>query len=1187
MAAKNDKSVKNASGNVPKRKKVSKACDSCRRRKIKCTGTQPCMNCQLHQCACIFSNNNVSSTSVGSINKKNQDKSKSVRLPRVTIPSEPNSTVNKAEGLNIESLLQRDSPSSKNTGISDITPTGSITSNTSGTTNNSSYTFDREKPHKSSLYKIDLNSTSPGTPNEQFKLFNEQNKEFENGLYEGDIEDIPQYLECKETLEKLQTIPNRTKMIEKMIDDTIAKMVDLTHNWQPKVNLAKLPKLLKILDPIDASKSLETQLMINKYRSRVHLSRYSHWSFNSRNEKVGLGGKTSAEEDEFEKCNKGSMSVTGKEGGYLNSVPLIDEIFGLYHPCEALSLRGIAYLTQKYSVLRPKCSRTKDQQIMRANVYLLLRFFDLCWLHMNEDRVSIANPLESYLQKNKGQSSLEFGSVVSPQNSIPSTTPTGNNGGAHVLNTPTPSSYNVSNSNNKEMVTSILKTLPAGFLEYITPEVSQKLLDNIDDDLKMFKLLLELCSNHKNKMESFLRWISPPNKDHVDEHDLERCDKLIGVHELLLALCYSYYNTTMYYLQHMNSLDYLELLLDMLDYEYWAKEIYGFDRILNVAINYALKAGYSRWEYYVGADEKTAERRRRVWWRLYIYDKSIMTTDSYLSGIDDSKMNCLLPKEFRDLGFLDHNDFIKRLHLTPRNAQLDAMTVDQLVFYGKCATYQVISHFYSEVLYNEKYTSIRNTAKPNEIRTKLIGELFARMGLFVMRLDKIKEQVGRLFEIAENVNGSQFDNVSETDKHNAVSFTFEYTTLYCLVTRVSINIGIRVAVHPKPTYIKDRILSLSKNVYDKWTSMNQTLLQLDTSYDLWHVLEHYTFTFLLMITWMYDECAYIQHSDIIGVINVFEKLSQLKDVFITPVGTSRQTLRFFSSLFSLFCVLTRILLTEYVGLDRMNSEAISKIFAKEGKRTIELVKIIFDGNSYCYQLLLTPLEESVFHTSIKKMLKSDYDIKVEENPSANGTNTQGSRVNNGLDQQQQPQQQQQPFSRSVSEQIVSQPINTATTYDKGTNFPSTTSEKGCIRKTLNRILSPNATTGIPPTYSPIPNIGNPPTMAPSGGNYSGLGMGAGASPNAAQHKISHLLQSEIMDNPLISQTPPLPSMANSNNTLLYPPTQNNGDNININGKRQDSSPQIGYIDKRFFQPLDFGILEDFFNSTDFTDLGSL
>lgn len=35
--------------------KVSRACDNCRRRKIKCTGKQPCSNCQAYQCHCEYS----------------------------------------------------------------------------------------------------------------------------------------------------------------------------------------------------------------------------------------------------------------------------------------------------------------------------------------------------------------------------------------------------------------------------------------------------------------------------------------------------------------------------------------------------------------------------------------------------------------------------------------------------------------------------------------------------------------------------------------------------------------------------------------------------------------------------------------------------------------------------------------------------------------------------------------------------------------------------------------------------------------------------------------------------------------------------------------------------------------------------------------------------------------------------
>jgi len=1158
MVAKNNIENKNTTTTtVPKRKKVSKACDSCRRRKIKCTGTQPCMNCQLHQCTCIFSNNSSTTTSTTSTTTStttsNMIKKKGVRLPRIS--------------TKLDNLKNNNNTES----------TGDSSSST--TTTSTSTTFDRNVPHTSSLYKVDLNDdNNNNNDNDNDKKTNPELNEFENGLYEGDIEDLPKYNEYKQTIEKLTSIPNKNKMIESMISDLNDKINDLILNWQPKINLLKLPKLLKVSDPIDASKSIETQLMINKYRNRIHLSRYSHWSFNSRNEKF----KKSTKREDYDKCDQEShISPIGKEGGYLNSVPLIDEIFGLYHPCEALSLRGIAYLTQKYSVLRPK-GKGKSQ-IIRANVFLLLRFFDLCWLHMNEDRISMANPLESYLQRTKGISSTGFPSATSPQNSITSSSTNNNynynNGATGQSNIPTPSTPAVSNTNNKEMVLSILRTLPSGFLEHLTPDNVTKLLDNIEDDLGMFKLLLEICGNNKDKIESFLRWISPPNKSNVNPQDLERCNKLIGVHELLLTLCYSYYNTTMYYLVHMDSLDYLELLLDMLDYEDWAKEIYGFDKILNVAINCALKAGFSRWEYYVGFDEETAERRRRVWWRLYMYDKKVMMEDSYMSGIDDSKMNCLLPKEFRDMGFVDHNDFIKKLHLFSRTSTLDNLPIDQLVFYASLSTYQVISHFYSEVLYNEKYTSIRNTAKPNEVRTRLIGELFGRMGLFVMRFDKIKEQVGRLFEIAENINEPQFSNVSDKDKQKAVAFAFEYTALYCLVTRVSINIGIRISVHPKPPYIKERIMALSKSVYDKWVTMNKTLLQLETSYDLWRVIEHYTYTFLLMITWMYDECAYIEHSDIIEVINVFERLSELKDVFILSNNSDRQTLRFFSSLFTLFCIMTRILLTEYVGLDRMNSDDISKIFAKEGPHIVELVKIIFDGNSYCYQLVLTPLEESIFHTSVKKMLKSDYDIKVEETPAVHKS-YRGSPTATGSTRVDSNEIPNKPFSRSVSEQVLAHPtMSFDRNRNDSQNFPSTNSETG-TRNLMNPMVAQNVI-GVP-IQSPSGGGINPGMIPPSRinqGFVSGLGPGPSSGP-AMQNKISNLLQTEIMDNPLLSHTPPLPSLNNTNNTLLYPPNQ-------PNGKRQESSPQIGYIDKRLFQPFDLGILEDFFSSTDFTDLGSL
>lgn len=1019
----------------PKRKKVSRACDSCRKRKIKCTGTQPCMNCQVYQSVCRFTDKKVTPQ------------------PLRLCKEKENVSVNSVESILKPNPLDRSSensfPTPENPDI-------------------------KTEIYSQSLYQADLSQSS------ELNLFNQEDKEFENGLYEADVEKLPSFKEYKETLEKLEAIPVKNKLINNMIEETQEKLLQLTVNWQPKINLEKLPSLLKALDPIDASKSVETQLMINKYRSTLHLTRYSQWSFNSRNKRVG-----SSSTDINKNCTAHSrMALNTKENGYLNSLPLIDEIFGLYHACEALSLRGIAYLTQKYSVLRPEGS--SNVQIIRANVFLLLRIFDLCWLHMNEDRSSMANPLDSYLQKNKKHTNMDFG--ASPSNS-------------NISVVSAASSPGPNNMSNKAMVSTILRTLPSYFSEYLSPDTVLKLLNTVNSDLKMFKLLLNICGEHTHKIEAFAQWLGPPNKQSVDAHDLERYRRLISVHELLLTLCYTYYNSTMYYLYHIDTLEYLELLLDMLEYGEWAHEIYGFDRILNIAINCALKAGLSRWEYYVGFDEATAERRRKVWWKLYMYDKKMMIKDSYLTAIDDSKMNCLLPTEFRDLGYVDHKDFIKTMHLISRSEKFDNLPVESLLFYAKCATYQVASHYYSEVLYNEKYTSIRNAAKPDEMRLRLISELSARMGLATLRLDKIKEQCGKLFEIAENKNDPKFVNVSDKAKREAISFVFEYSVVCCLFIRFTMSLGSRLAVFPKPTFLKDRITKWSRLAYDNWVQLNKSMLKMEGGYDLWNNLENYLVLFLLVITWMYDECAYIQHEDIIDIINIFERLSSLKDLFMSGTDPSRPTTnKFFSTLFSLFSVLSRIVLTDYVGFDRMNCEAISEIFGEDGDRIIELVRIIFDANSYCYQLILRPIEESEFHTSIKTMLKSDYNIEDTAEHTCNSTKKASS------------------LPRSVSEQIL-KPA-------KYQDFSETRSEAS--KNDISRLLQTN-------------------------------GMGNMHVPNFQQSDDSTDLNYTVGNN-------------------VYPIQSD---------QREDSPQQIGYIDKRLFQPLDLGILEEFFSTTNFNDLGSL
>jgi hypothetical protein len=50
-----DQPQKSATGPMQKRRRVTRACDECRRKKIKCDGKQPCTHCTVYSygaCAC-------------------------------------------------------------------------------------------------------------------------------------------------------------------------------------------------------------------------------------------------------------------------------------------------------------------------------------------------------------------------------------------------------------------------------------------------------------------------------------------------------------------------------------------------------------------------------------------------------------------------------------------------------------------------------------------------------------------------------------------------------------------------------------------------------------------------------------------------------------------------------------------------------------------------------------------------------------------------------------------------------------------------------------------------------------------------------------------------------------------------------------------------------------------------------
>ena len=952
----------------PKRRrtKVNRACDNCRRRKIKCTGTKPCANCFSYQCPCIYSEKDSPNASISnnSINDNINDNG--------TPPSHNNP----------EGVLACFVPSLRgtSTGPSSNTSEYATTSMHSRNEIFSSPASPTMASNDSLMVPVDSSRDSSAVPVPQEDKSSTETL-LKNGIFENDIEDIPNYTEFHNALMELQAIPKKNKVVQYMIDSLTQKIDSLRESWEPTVNLKRLPNLLQRLDKRCAAKSIETQLMRNKYRDRMYLTRFGFWTCNNNNnnnnKKRGSPSETAEGNAATRKTYNSFQFVA--ETGFLNRSPVVDEIFGLYSPLDILSLRGIGHLIQRYIY---KVSQDKRQvsQLMKSNIYLLLRFFDMLCLHLTEGCISIASPLETYLLRSSNLSPMAM--VSSGGNSNDARTPSLSSITSPQLVSSLPSPKSASN---REMVVRIIEGLSKQSLESSTGVSVDQLLNTMNDDPVMLVTLLEAIRNHKATFEDFFLEVEE-EEEKEDTTRLETFNNLVEVQDSLLALSYAYYNSTLYHLDGYGSVDYLEQMLNLLDVQSWIGELYGFQKVLSVSLNCALEIGLSRWEYYVGMDEVSAEKRRRIWWRLYYHDKASMLLNSYTPKIEDSKMNCLLPREFIDLGFLDHRDFIERVHMLPaRNETLDRMSTESLVFYANCAAIQVFGNFYSEVLYSEVYTSVKNNAKPPSLRLQLTLSLFERLAETRTKLDKIKEQASRLFELAAGNSSETATDSTEGVRlkrhtHEAVKYVLMHNYIHCLLLRSVTNLTVRLNSTSLPETIKKTLSGFSEETYRIWTEMNKLIINLEPNYDVWSYLKYYPIIYLFMMAWIYDGKYYTEFSDLIDVVHIVDRMRKLTRLFNDKKTTHVATLfREFSRAFSLVCLFTRILMTSYIIRENLTTELLLKRFEREvNAKIFDLVRDILDHSSCLYRYLLEPVEKSGFHLNIQQMWEADYNIPYSE-----------------------------------------------------------------------------------------------------------------------------------------------------------------------------------------------------------------
>ena len=741
-----------------------------------------------------------------------------------------------------------------------------------------------------------------------------------NILFEDDSDYQKQLITYQKILTNLYSLPPCADT-QVLINSTKSQLNNLISNWKPGIDYHKLSNLSP-----PPQRSIETCLLTNKYRNKIYMTRFSFWT--------------------------DQMVKSHSSDSFLATTPLVDEVFGLFSPIQAFSLRGIGYLIKKNLDNTGPLMRIDTKE----TIYLILRLFDLCYEHLIQGCISIANPLENYLQKMKQSFTA----------AAPATLPT----------SPTPLS--------SDLVVSVVNQLPQPFIQTITGFTTSQLIDNLHDSFSMFRIVTEMYAQHRKHFAEYLNqaFSLPLQKSNL-------FSSFCSSEYLLSTLCYAYYNITLYHMLDVNTLDYLEILVSLLEIQNEIDERFGFEKMLEVAVTCSIKMGLSRWEYYVGIDENTAERRRRIWWKIYCLEKRFLTDLGDLSLINERQMNCLLPKDFRDMGFINHNEFLTKIStcsLSPSSPEIERLSLSRLIEYGKLAIAQIVGNFFSETLYNEKFTSLETSVKPALVRQKLLENVFEDVESLRMKLAKIKYHTSRVFEVAH----SRYPDYSKNDLIEAAKFVSYHKKTWFSIWGAVTNLIARLSEDPE--VLTEQTLKYADEMYRDWKEINQFLIQVDTDFIVWTCLDFYELIFFVMASRFYVENPHISLEDVINTLKVFKRITNIMSFFNNNLDEKDydcQTFKEFSRSSSLVAISIRIIFIKYCDSEQIDRAEIIERLKEVEPKLSDLLREFFDTRSFIYKYMLKSVEKSGFHLTIRKMLESDYKILCRDKAATGNVSEQG------------------------------------------------------------------------------------------------------------------------------------------------------------------------------------------------------
>lgn len=386
---------------------------------------------------------------------------------------------------------------------------------------------------------------------------------------------------------------------------------------------------------------------------------------------------------EMQLLNMDSVSFTKYDTYRLNghSQQPLSCRFGLYSPILSMSVRGVGWMANTLLSYA-------DDTSTRQSLHLLSRFFDRCAVDLQSSVKSWLSPLDFYLQVHHSGQSFH----------------------------------------RNQLIQEIFGSIPM--------ELRSKCgdLPNLDDlhPYRAFRYSVQLLAKHHKMV--FERAQNMCDFSYIFEY-------FTKYEELISTLCVEFFQQSLF--TELHNIDYIESLLSLVENRYWIEETFTIGKMISIITRLGQDSGLSRWEYYLGCDEETADKRRQLWWGCCRWDSWYSVTTGKPPLVDLETAACLFPKGVMQLGVDDSMDYEALVF----HAKLKSGSVESVICFGYILISKIVGKFFSTLLYHHRFTNYRiYSGQPSLDLESIEAELASRVFHFKVVFERMADKFAPFFQ---------------------------------------------------------------------------------------------------------------------------------------------------------------------------------------------------------------------------------------------------------------------------------------------------------------------------------------------------------------------------------------------------------------------------------------------------------